>query len=58
MRKPENLYQYIIAIEAFRSVGAIDREYMMMEMFLDVVRSKETCINLTNDPEPEEDTDN
>lgn len=54
MRRPENLYQFIIAIEAFRAVGAIDKEYMMVEKMLDVLRSKEACIELTEDPEESE----
>ena len=51
MRHPEVLYQYIIAIEAFKLVEAYDKEYMMIEKLLDVVRSKETCIQMTNDIE-------
>ena len=51
MKNPNNVYKYIIAVEAFRSVGAQDKEYIMCEKLLDIVKSKETCMSMTNEDE-------
>ena len=53
MNKPQKLYRIIVAINTFRAANDCENELKTTETLLNLLRSKETCMKITDDNEDE-----
>jgi len=49
MKNPNVLYNMIIAIEAYRTAGELEKEKDLTDKFLDLMKSQDQVVRLTND---------
>jgi hypothetical protein len=48
MQRPQKLYRMVVATEAYRSAGYLNKEYEMVCRFLQTLRSQEQCLRITS----------
>jgi len=48
MENPKNLYTLVLAVEAYRTAGDVNKEKESIEMFLDKIKSPDKCIKYTS----------